>query len=96
MTARFGRCFLYSRYSEFMHRVLRDEVCVQQPGCVFQTLKGLRSGAGSRIQFGEALDMIQADGSDVFAAAHLPVLAGAVKQPVQYRLGDRTKWMSRP
>jgi len=145
MNSRLGRRFLYPRYAEFMHRVFRDEVYVQQPDCVLQILKRLRSGglvnihldgrylrkavewpflgapgrfsaryfelirvsgcrvvpmlatgngAGLRIQFGETLDIIQADGPDEFAAANLPVLAGAVERQIQNHPEDWTKWIS--
>ena len=147
MTSRLGRRFLYPRYTEFMHRIFRDEVYVQQPDCALQILKRLRSGglvnihldgrhlrkavegpflgapwrfpagyfelirvsgcrvvpmlatgngAGFRIQFGEALEMIQADGADEFAAANLPVLAGAVERQIQDHPEDWTKWIFWP
>ena len=44
MTSRPGRRFLYQGYVEFLHQVFRDEVYVQQPDCVLQILKRLRSG----------------------------------------------------
>lgn len=41
-------------------------------------------------EFGEALDMIQADGPDEFATANLPVLAGTVERQIQDHPEDWT------
>jgi KDO2-lipid IV(A) lauroyltransferase len=144
MTSRLGRRFLYPRYSEFMHRVFRDEVYVQQPDCALRILKRLRSGglvnihldgrhlhkavegpflgapwrfpagyldlirvsgcrvvpmfatgngAGFRIQFADALETIQADSPDEFAAANLPLLAGAMERQIRDHPEDWAKWI---
>ncbi|MGA3041452.1 MAG: hypothetical protein ABSF54_11770 [Bryobacteraceae bacterium] len=47
-------------------------------------------------EFGEALDMIQADGPDEFAAASLPVLARAVERQIHDHPKGWTKWMFWP
>jgi lauroyl/myristoyl acyltransferase len=61
MSSRLGRRFLFPGYVEFLHRVFGDEVYVQQPDCVLQILKRLRSGGLVNIHldggsFGKGVD----------------------------------------
>lgn len=47
-------------------------------------------------EFGEALDMNQADGPDEFAAASLPVLVRTAEPQIHDHPEDWTKWMFWP
>jgi hypothetical protein len=46
-----GKRFLQSRYIEFLHRVIQNEVFIQDPGCTLKIFQHLRSGGLVNIHF---------------------------------------------
>jgi lauroyl/myristoyl acyltransferase len=69
---------------------------IRVSGCRVVPMLPTGNGAGLRIEFGKALEMTPADGPDEFAAANLPVLAGAVERQIQAHPEEWTKWIFRP
>ena len=67
---------------------------IRASGCQVVPMLATGNGAGVRIQFGEALETIPADGSDEFAAANLPLLAGAIERQIRDHPEDWSKWIS--
>ena len=67
---------------------------IRVSGCQVVPMLATGNGAGFRIQFGEELDMTQADGPDEFAAANLPLLAGAIERQIRDHPEDWSKWIS--
>jgi KDO2-lipid IV(A) lauroyltransferase len=51
LMGRIGKRFLQSRYIEFLHRVIRNEVFIQDPGCTLKIFQHLRRGGLVNIHF---------------------------------------------
>jgi acyl carrier protein len=73
------------REEELPYRQMLEE------GAILDSIAVLEFMTAVEQEFGEALDMIQADGPDEFAAANLPVLAGTVERQIQDHPEDWTK-----
>jgi acyl carrier protein len=85
-----GSLRLNVREEELPYQQMLEEAAILNSIAVLEFVKAVGQ------EFGEALDMIQADGPDEFAAANLPVLARTVERQIHDHPEDWTKRMFWP